>query len=277
MSKEIIAFNVEEARKSEARIRAELDTLDEIMKKFEDVIDDVPTWWVGASREPFIRLAKGYIKQKPKIATVIKNLADNMEIAINRKIEQEKEDSAFIAAQVATVGAIGVLGTMGGAGTIGAIGTIGVLSAMGAMGAIGAMDTQSGTISSVVLGTSSGVVVGTSSGTVSGTSPGSVSSTSLGNGWFTPGTAQYYATGEYPDKGELKLEGGFGEDRDKSWADDDSLLSVGYRKTEKIAFAGAEAYGKSDYAEGSVGVYVGYAEGYMGAGAGLFSTKEDLS
>ena len=121
-----------------------------------------------------------------------------------------------------------------------------------------------------------------------------VSATAAGSGGYKPGTAEYNATGEYPDKSEFSIGGGYEKDikeptkwhynpeteefekgRDELWPEGKSVLSAEYGYSDSIAYAGAEAYGKNDYAEGSAGIYVGYAEGHMGAGAGLYAYDKD--
>jgi|GEM_PF-3113648 len=123
-----------------------------------------------------------------------------------------------------------------------------------------------------------------------GGSIGAVSATASGTGGFIPGTAEYIATGEWPDKGEFGINGGnewdvknprewsynsetgkFEESDNELWPDGKSVLSAEWRYSDSIAYAGAEVYGKY----GSAGIYAGHAEWHAGAGAGLYAYDRD--
>ena len=107
MAKNMIAFDVEKARQSEARIRAKLETLDKIFKSFQDAVDDSGTWWEGKTHDEMMRRANAFIARKAEIENVINTLADRLALAIREKLEEEEETSRFIALRATELAAIG--------------------------------------------------------------------------------------------------------------------------------------------------------------------------
>lgn len=99
MAEDKLNFDVEKARHSEARIRAELDMLDSITKKLEDAVNHTEKWWGGESRSVFMRHANAYLARKPEIADGINALADRLAAAIREKHAAETVHAAIVAKQ----------------------------------------------------------------------------------------------------------------------------------------------------------------------------------
>jgi len=99
MSGDRLEFDFDEARRSEARIRAYAEEVESVFKNLRNKVDESSMWWAGPSHEAFASLAYDFLAQKHSVLNVIRLLADGMEKAIEEKNRDEEEACAFILSQ----------------------------------------------------------------------------------------------------------------------------------------------------------------------------------
>ena len=103
-------FNFDEARCSEARIRAFAEEIERVFKNLKNKVDESAAWWAGPSREAFALEAYEFLAQKHNILNVIRIMADGMAKTIEDKTRHEDEACAFISSQESVL-ATGSYGT----------------------------------------------------------------------------------------------------------------------------------------------------------------------
>ena len=105
-----IDFNFDEARRSEARIRAYAEEVERVFKSLKLKIDESPAWWTGPSHDAFASLANDFLAQKHNVLSVIRVMADGMAKAIEEKTNQEEKTVELISSKAGLLAA-GVGGT----------------------------------------------------------------------------------------------------------------------------------------------------------------------
>jgi uncharacterized protein YukE len=90
MAKDQLLFNYSSAQASEQRIRAEQERLKQVMDKFSSTVDGTKAWWVGDSRNSFVRQADEFSDLAKKINDIILYLAESLAEAGRVKKEEDE-------------------------------------------------------------------------------------------------------------------------------------------------------------------------------------------
>ena len=98
-------FNFDEARRSEARIRAYAEEVERVFKNLKLKVDESPAWWSGPSQDAFACLAYDFLAQKHNVLSAIRVMADGMAKAIEEKTNHEQSTVELISSQAGLLAA----------------------------------------------------------------------------------------------------------------------------------------------------------------------------
>ena len=110
MSQNIITFDIAKAEASGRKIRTEADKLKRMADKLKRAVDDTPSWWVGSSRNGFIRQANELIEKMYEAVDLVKELGEDITAIAKAKKEEEARLKAELIGSLAVEFGTGATG-----------------------------------------------------------------------------------------------------------------------------------------------------------------------